>query len=310
MSEEEKNEIEEVEVDLPEQEDTDTGDAPEEESRQEAQADTSDAEQPAAQSEDELDNYSKNVQKRIKKLTEKYRQEERDREEAVRLAQTLREENEKLKSQMQNSQQAHLTEYGARLENQLDLYKKAYKDAHDRGDADALFDAQQKLSQIAIEQERYRLAKQQQEKVTVQKEEPSASASAPVPVPEQKSEQAQPAAQPDPRAEEWAAKNEWFGQDDVMTFAAFGIHKRLVEEEGFDPTSDEYYNEIDKQIRTEFPHKFASQKNGRSGQVASADTSASRKKSGRRTVKLSPSQVAIANKLGVPLEEYAKYVKD
>jgi hypothetical protein len=308
MSEEEKNEIEEVEVDLPEQEDTDTGDAPEEESRQEAQADTSDAEQPAAQSEDELDNYSKNVQKRIKKLTEKYRQEERDREEAVRLAQTLREENEKLKSQMQNSQQAHLTEYGARLENQLDLYKKAYKDAHDRGDADALFDAQQKLSQIAIEQERYRLAKQQQEKVTVQKEEPSASASAPVP--EQKSEQAQPAAQPDPRAEEWAAKNEWFGQDDVMTFAAFGIHKRLVEEEGFDPTSDEYYNEIDKQIRTEFPHKFASQKNGRSGQVASADTSASRKKSGRRTVKLSPSQVAIANKLGVPLEEYAKYVKD
>lgn len=307
MSEEEKNEIEEVEVDLPEQEDTDTGDALEQESRQEAQADTSDTsdtEQPAAQSEDELDNYSKSVQKRIKKLTEKYRQEERDREEAVRLAQTLRDENEKLKSQMQNSQQAHLTEYGARLENQLDLYKKAYKDAHDRGDADALFDAQQKLSQIAIEQERYRLAKQQQEKVTVQKEEP------PAPATSQKAEQLQAATQPDPRAEEWATKNEWFGQDNVMTFAAFAIHKRLVEEEGFDPNSDEYYNEVDKQIRTEFPHKFASQKNGRSGQVASADTSASRKKSGRRTVKLSHSQVAIANKLGVPLEEYAKYVKD
>jgi hypothetical protein len=304
MSEEEKNEIEEVEVDLPEQEDTDSGDAPEEESRQEASADTSDAEQPAAESENELDNYSKNVQKRIKKLTEKYRQEERDREEAVRLAQTLREENEKLKLQMTTSQQAHLTEYGARLENQLDLYKKAYKDAHDRGDADALFEAQQKLSQIAIEQERFRLAKQQQEKVSVQKEEPSA------PAPEQRTEQPQPAPQPDPRAEEWASKNEWFGQDQVMTFAAFAIHKTLVEEEGFDPTSEEYYNEVDKQIRAEFPHKFASQKNGRSGQVASADTSASRKKSGRRTVKLSPSQVAIANKLGVPLEEYAKYVKD
>jgi hypothetical protein len=94
-----------------------------------------------------------------------------------------------------------------------------------------------------------------------------------------------------------------------MTYAAFGIHRKLVEEEGFDPTSDEYYNEIDRQIRTEFPHKFAGQK-GRSGQVASADTSASRKKPGRRTVKLSPSQVAIAKKLGVPLEEYAKYVKD
>ena len=304
MSEEEKNEIEEVEVDLPEQEDADTDDASEEESRQEASADTSDAEQPAAQSEDELDNYSKNVQKRIKKLTEKYRQEERDREEAVRLAQTLREENEKLKSQMQNSQQAHLTEYGARLENQLDLYKKAYKDAHDRGDADALFDAQQKLSQIAIEQERFRLAKQQQEKLTVQKEEPSA------PAQEQRTEQLEPAPQPDPRAQEWASKNEWFGQDRVMTMAAFAIHKILVEEEGFDPNSEEYYNEVDKQMRTEFPHKFASQKNGRSGQVASADTSASRKKSGRRTVKLSPSQVAIANKLGVPLEEYAKYVKD
>jgi len=248
---------------------------------------------------DEHIEYSKNVQKRIKKLTEKYRQEERDREEAVRVAQKLKEENEKLKSQMENSQQAHLTEYGARIDNQLDLIKKAYKDAHDRGDADALVEAQQKLSQITIEQERYRLAKAQQEKVSVQKEE-SPSTEAPT----------QQATKPDPRAEEWATKNEWFGQDEVMTYAAFGIHRKLVEEQGFDPTSDEYYNEIDKQIRSEFPHKFAGQSNGRSGQVASADTSASRKKSGRRTVKLSPSQVAIANKLGVPLEEYAKYVKD
>ena len=300
MSEEEKNEIEEIEVDLPEAEEAEEAEEtaePEAETKQQAQAEPE-------QSEEELENYSKNVQKRIKKLTEKYRQEERDREEAVRLAQKLREENERLKTQVQGSQQAHLTEYGARLDNQLNLARQAYRDAHDRGDIDKQFEAQQMMNQIAIEQERYRLAKKQQEKLEVER------------VPEQETAPAQPAQQqerapePDPRAQEWATKNEWFGQDDVMTFAAFGIHKRLVEEEGFDPTSDEYYNEIDRQIRSEFPHKFAGQKNGRSGQVAPADTSASRKKSGRRTVKLSPSQVAIAKKLGVPLEEYAKYVKD
>ena len=304
MSEEEKNGIEEVEIDLPEQEDTDSGDLPEAEDKQETRVDTSEPEEPAAQSEEELENYSKNVQKRIKKLTEKYRQEERDREEAVRLAQKLREENEQLKTQVQGSQQAHLTEYGQRLENQQNIAKQAYRDAHDRGDVDKMFEAQEMLSKIAIEQERFRLAKQQQEKLQVQREPQQETAPVQQPV------QQETAPKPDPRAEDWATKNEWFGQDEVMTYAAFGIHRKLVEEEGFDPNSDEYYNEIDRQIRVEFPHKFAGQK-GRSGQVASADTSASRKpQSGRRKVKLSPSQVAIAKKLGVPLEEYAKYVKD
>jgi hypothetical protein len=299
MSEEEKNEIEEVEIDLPESEEADSGEAVEAEAepKQEAQAEPE-------QSGEELENYSKNVQKRIKKLTEKYRQEERDREEAVRLAQTLREENEKLKTQVQGSQQAHLTEYGARLDNQLNLARQAYRDAHDRGDIDKQFEAQQMMNQIAIEQERYRLAKKQQEKLQVERAPEQQAAPVQQPVQQER------APEPDPRAQDWASKNEWFGQDEVMTYAAFGIHRKLVEEEGFDPTSDEYYNEIDRQIRTEFPHKFAGQKNGRSGQVASADTSASRKPTGRRKVKLSPSQVAIAKKLGVPLEEYAKYVKD
>ena len=298
MSEEEKNEIEEVEIDLPEQEgsDTDSGTTIETESKQEASE--------PEQSGEELENYSKNVQKRIKKLTEKYRQEERDREEAVRLAKELRAENEKLKTQVQGSQQAHLTEYGQRLDNQQNLAKQAYRDAHDRGDVDKMMEAQEMLSKISIEQERYRLAKQQQERVQVQRAPEQQAAPVQQPVQQER------APEPDPRAQDWASKNEWFGQDEVMTYAAFGIHRKLVEEEGFDPTSDEYYNEIDRQIRTEFPHKFAGQK-GRSGQVASADTSASRKpQSGRRKVKLSPSQVAIANKLGVPLEEYAKYVKD
>ncbi len=305
MSDEAKNEIEEVEVDLPEQEGSDEGGAAQEEDRQEAQSNTQDTEQPASeQSEDELENYSKNVQKRIKKLTEKYRQEERDREEAVRLAQALRQENEQLKTQMQSSQQGYLNEYGSRLENQLNLAKQAYRDAHDRGDVDKMFEAQEMLSKISIEQERYRLAKSRQEKVQVQREEQPAQyqqQAAP-----QQQQQQQPV-QPDPKAQGWAEKNEWFGQDEVMTYAAFGIHRKLVEEEGFDPTSDEYYNEIDNRMRKEFPQRFS--KNGRSGQVASADTSASRKSSGRRTVKLSPSQVTIAKKLGVPLEEYAKYVK-
>jgi hypothetical protein len=247
---------------------------------------------------DELENYSKNVQKRIKKLTEKYRQEERDKEEAARLAQELRQENEQLKQRMTTLDQAHLTEYGSRLENQLSIAKQSYKEAYDRGDADKLFEAQQELSRIAIEQERYRLAKQRQEKVSVSREAES----------EQTQQlQPQPVAKPDPKAEAWAENNEWFGQDEVMTYAAFSIHKKLVEDEGFDPQSDDYYNEIDKRMQNEFPHRF--KKNGRSSQVASADTSASRKPSGRRTVKLSPSQVAIAKKLGVPLEEYAKYVK-
>ena len=254
----------------------------------------------ADESGDELESYSKNVQKRIKKLTEKYRQEERDREEAVRLAHALRQENETLKSQMQTSSQAHLNEYGARLDNQLNLAKQAYKQAHDIGDVDKMFEAQQALSKISIEQERYRLAKQRQDKLTVERQaEPQQQY---VQQPQQ-----QQVVQPDPKAQGWAEKNEWFGQDEVMTYAAFGIHRKLVEDEGFDPTSDEYYNEIDNRMRKEFPQRFG--KNGRSGQVASADTSASRRPSGRRTVKLSPSQVAIAKKLGVPLEEYAKYVK-
>ena len=297
MSEEEKNEIEEVEIDLPDSEEADSGESVETETKQEAQAEPE-------QSGEELENYSKNVQKRIKKLTEKYRQEERDREEAVRLAQALREENEKLKNQVQGSQQAHLTEYGARLDNQLNLARQAYRDAHDRGDIDKQFEAQQMMNQIAIEQERYRLAKKQQEKLQLERTPEQQAAPVQQPVQQER------VPEPDPRAQDWASKNEWFGQDEVMTYAAFGIHRKLVEEEGFDPTSDEYYNEIDRQIRTEFPHKFAGQKNGRSGQVASADTSASRKPTGRRKVKLSPSQVAIAKKLGVPLEEYAKYVKD
>lgn len=267
---------------------------------------TASAETDSEQGDDDLESYSKNVQKRIKKLTEKYRQAERDQEEAVRLAQQLKAENDQIKGRLENLDKGYLNEYGTRLENQLNVAKQAYRDAHDRGDVDKMFEAQQMLNRVSIEQERYRLAKQRQDqnaqRVQVQQQ------------PEQQATyQQQPqqqAPKPDPRAESWAEKNDWFGQDEVMTYAAFGIHRKLVEEEGFDPSSDDYYNEIDRRMRKEFPNRFGAAKTG-SVQVASADTSASRSRnSGRRKVKLSPSQVAMAKKLGVPLEEYAKYVKD
>ena len=307
MSDEKMNpEVDEVEIDLEETSSSDDSAGSVRSNSSEDRLTKPDLSDDSGDDGDELESYSKNVQKRIKKLTEKYRQEERDREEAVRLAQQLHQENQTLKTQMQSSQQGYLNEYGSRLENQSNVAKQAYREAYDRGDVEKMLNAQELLSKISIEQERYRLAKAQQERLAVQR------------APGQQTQQTQQAPQqraatpkPDPKAEAWADKHEWFGQDEVMTYAAFGIHRRLVEEEGFDPNSDEYYNEIDRRMVSEFPHKFAGQRNGRSSQVASADTSASRKKtSGRRTVKLSPSQVAMARKLNVPLEEYAKYVKD
>ena len=252
--------------------------------------------------EDELENYSKNVQARIKKLTEKYRKEERDREEAVRMSQRLLEENKQLKQRMDSLDQGYLSEYGTRLESQEDQAKRAYSEAHQAGDSEKMFEAQKALSKIAIEQERYRLAKDQAEKKEKDKEEETTEAVAETPQPQQKVS---------PKAKDWAEKNEWFGEDEIMTQAAFVVHNKLIQEEGFDPESDEYYSEIDRRMRTEFPHKFDKQKTSSGVQVASANSTASRNtQQKRRSVKLSPSQIAIAKKLGVPLEEYAKYVKD
>jgi len=193
------------------------------------------------------------------------------------------------------------------LQSQTDAAKRAYKEAYESGDTDRMLEAQQALSNIAVETQRYNTAKaraEQQAKVQVQRQEQ--------PVQQQPVQQQQPQPQPDPRAQSWAEKNDWFGQDKVMTASAFAIHQQLVDEEGFDPQSDEYYTEVDKRIRSEFPHKFqTAKKSGGGSQVASAGNSASRSnKQGRRSVKLTHSQVAIAKKLGVPLEEYAKYVKE
>ena len=247
----------------------------------------------------ELQDVGKRAQDRISKITTKYRNEEKAKQEAERKAQEASLENEKLKERLKNLDHGYISEYGTRLDAQLEQAKKNYKEAHDTGDVDKMFDAQTALSKISIEQERHRIAKERQD----------AQAKAPADQAQQPQAQQQPPPV-DPKAKAWAEKNEWFGDDQIMTSTAMGIHQKLSEE-GFDLLSDEYYDEIDRQLKGLFPDKFKSERaNGGGARVAPADTSASRKKPGRRTVRLTPSQVAIAKKLGVPLEEYAKHVKE
>jgi pyruvate/2-oxoglutarate dehydrogenase complex dihydrolipoamide acyltransferase (E2) component len=255
----------------------------------------------AARSDDEIEDYNNKVQKRINQLTRKYRDEEKAKEEAARLAEHLIAENKKLQSRVESLDKGYLTEFGGRIESQIEQAKREYREAYEAGEADKMFEAQQKLSQMAIESERLRMAQSRAQSRTQQPEAPVSQA-APA---------AQPQSRPDPRAEAWAQKNDWFGSDEVMTYAAFGLHRKLVEEEGFDPNDDSYYTELDRRIRAEFPQKFQTKKSG-GAQVAPAGASATRTtaKQGRKSVKLSPSQVAMAKRLNVPLEEYAKYVKD
>ena len=247
---------------------------------------------------EELNEYSKNVQKRINQITDRYRKEQRDKEEAVRLAETLKSENEKLQTQISNLDKGYITEYGTRIESQLASASEALKKALEVNDAEAIVKANQAIAKATIEQERHRLAKERQE------------AQPEVKPQEQTQPQAQPEAQVDPKAKAWAEDNPWFGENEEMTMLAMGLDKKL-KQEGFDPRSDEYYTEINKRIRKRFPEEFEEEKTSSANRVAPADSTASRSSNkGRRTVKLSPSQVAMAKRLNVPLEEYAKYVKE
>tara|TARA_R100001440_G_scaffold29668_1_gene47812 strand:- start:1351 stop:2259 length:909 start_codon:yes stop_codon:yes gene_type:complete len=283
---EENAQSEEIEVEIESEQKQDTA----EKSVSVAQPESESESEP--ESEEELDTYSKGVKKRINKLTEKYRRAERDGQEAIELAKKLRDENENLRKQMTSSQEAHLSEFGQRLENDVNLAKQAYKQAHDEGDVDRMFEAQQALSRISIDQERHRLGVKRQEA----QQQPEV---APSPEP-----QPQPQVQPDPKAVAWAEKNKWFGDDDRMTREAMRINEDLTQYEGFDASSDEYYDEINRRMQERFPDYF--KKTGRSTKVAPADTSASRKPSGRSSVKLTPSEVETAKKLNVTLEQYAK----
>ncbi len=252
---------------------------------------------------DELENYSESVQRRIRKLTSKYREEERQRQAAIEYAEAVKKQNDELQHRLTKLDESYVGEFGTRLESQVIAAKEAYRKAHDEGDVDAMFEAQENISRLAMERSRYDQIKQRNEAAPARQQ-------APQEVPAQAPQRAAPA-RPDPKAEAWAGKNNWFGQDQTMTYAAFGIHRQLIEDEGFDPTSDEYYTELDRRVRVEFPHKFQNSRRDAGPRVASAESTASKSSSkGRRTVKLTPSQISIAKRLNVPLEEYAKYVKD
>ena len=273
----------------------------EEELQEEVSQEPQQEQQEAKSEDEELSEYSKNVQRRIKKINDKFRQEEAERKAAVEYAEAVKKQNDELKERLDKLDQSYVGEFGTRVESQIATAKQAYQKAFDEGDADAMFEAQKNLSQLALDQAQLAQTKKQQEQRMQMQEQQV----------QQPQAQAQPQAQPDPKAEAWASNNDWFGTDQTMTYAAFGIHKQLIEEEGFDPSSDEYYSELDNRVRREFPHKFNEPSRSSGPRVASAESTASKSVSkGRRTVKLTPSQIAIAKRLNVPLEEYAKYVKE
>jgi len=252
-----------------------------------------------AESGDQFEQAESATQSRINRLTKKMREAERRENEALNYAKQVQAEANSLKQRMSSLDNSYVNEYTTRVETQLAQTEKEMARAMELGDTQAAVEAQRKLTSLSIENDRASQAKMQQER---QKEAAS----------QQPQQQAQPQQQmrrPDRKAEDWAEKNEWFGQDEAMTFAAFGIHKKLVEEEGFDPQSDDYYNELDQRIS----EKFRTPANNTSRRPAQTVAGVSRSTSGRSTgrkVRLTPSQVAIAKKLGVPLSEYAKYVKD
>ena len=253
---------------------------------------------------DDLSEYSESVKKRISKLTNRFREEERQRQAAIEYAEAVKKQNEELKARIDKLDNTYVGEFDTRLQSQSIAAKEAYKKALEEGNADAMYEAQQNISRIAMEEARLNQLKEEREAKAKQVEQQPQA---------QQPQAQQPQAKPDPKAEDWAKKNTWFGQDQTMTYAAFGLHKQLIEDEGFDPNSDEYYNELDNRIRSEFPHKFQdTQRKSSAPRVASAGTTASKSSSpkGRRTVKLTASQIAIAKRLNVPLEEYAKYVKE
>ena len=264
------------------------------------------AEEPSKQDGDELENYSDSVKKRISKLTNKFREEERQRQAALQYAEGVKKQNEELQQKLNKLDTTYVGEFDTRVQSQSLAAKEAYRKAVEENDVDAMYASQQAISRIALEEAKLAHIKEQREQQTKAAAGMAVRAEAP-----QQTEQAP--AKPDPKAEDWAQKNEWFGKDKTMTYAAFGLHKELIEEEGFDPNSDEYYNELNTRIRSEFPHKFQeTPKKSNSPRVASAGTTASKSSTpkGRRTVKLTASQIAIARRLNVPLEEYAKYVKE
>jgi len=259
----------------------------------------------------ELDDYSDKVKKRIDKLTARLRETQRREQAALDYAKQVQSRAQELEQRYVRTDAERLVEAQNRVETQAVALKQIIRKAREEGDIDTETEAQQRLSALTLENSQIQAANAQREAYVQQQQAAY----------QQQQQQAyqqsvQQVQQVDPRVEDWAEKNKWYGRDTVMTHAAWGIHRQLVQVDGVDPNSDEYYDELDKRIRDAFPHKFQesgsnTQSRGRNVQtVAPASRSSGINNAARRTVRLTPSQVAIAKKLGVPLEEYAKYVKE
>ena len=253
-----------------------------------------------------LEDYSKGVQARIAKLTRKMREAERREQAAIDYAKAVEEKRQALEKRFEKTDADYVKKFETSIQTGLEAAQKELAAAIESGDAQAQVEANKRIATLAFENAKLDQAKQGREEKTQAEKPVNLSQSGQI---------NQPAMDdpinPDPRAEAWAAKNTWFGSDRAMTYTAFEIHKDLTEKEGYDPNSDEYYAEVDKRIRIDFPHKFGNTENKQSTAPVQTVASASRSvKPGRKQVRLTSSQVAIAKKLGVPLEEYAKQLKN
>ena len=258
----------------------------------------------APKSDEQLEDYSKGVQNRIAKLTRKMREAERREKAAVDYARAVETKRQELESRFKKTDSEYVKKFESSITSSLDSAQRELASAIESGDAAAQTEANKRIAQLAFENAKLEQLKQGREETA--KEQPvqlSDGGRLPKETPSQLPSS-------DPKAESWANENSWFGQDRAMTFTAFEIHKDLVEKEGYDPQTAKYYNEVDKRIRVDFPHRFGNTERQTTSKPVQSVASANRSvKPGRKTVKLTSSQVAIAKKLGVPLEEYAKQLK-
>ena len=253
---------------------------------------------------EKLEDYSKGVQARIAKLTRKMREAERREQAALDYAKGLEESRKKLESKFKKTDSDYIKKFETSIKTGMEAAQKELAAAIESGNAEAQVEANKRIATLAFENAKLEQVKEGKETAEeVKPKKPSEVQDAP--------SLSQPMENPDPKAEAWASKNPWFGTDRAMTYTAFEIHKDLTEKEGFDPSSDDYYAEVDKRIKVDFPHKFGNTESKQSTVPVQTVASANRSvKPGRKTVRLTSSQVAIAKKLGVPLEEYAKQLKN
>ena len=300
---EEKKDESVVETEAPKQEEVEKVETKQEEVKEEPREELKEGSEPEVKKdEDKLEDYSKGVQARIAKLTRKMREAERREKAALDYAKAVEGKRKSLDSKFGQMNKDYVSQFEKRVKDGMEMAQGELSRAIESGDATAQVNAQKRIAALSIDEARLNVMRENK----IVEEKPQSLDDA-VKLPK---ETPKDLPDPDPRAEEWAGKNSWFGQDRAMTFTAFEIHKDLVDKEGFDPKTREYYAEVDKRIRLEFPHKFDIQSNNTPSKPAQNVASARRVvRPGTKTVKLTSSQVAIAKKLGVPLEEYAKQLK-